>query len=123
MEASRCQRQPRGGSSGRCIDAASIETNRIFSENRQCACNGVETAIGQAAYDAASVAVQKLFGTRKKVANLDYIEATEALADEGDDSAKQARSAVYASTPAVTRSDERMVRPHASAGVTTAGQL
>lgn len=94
----------------------------IESENRQCACNGDETAIGQAAYDAASDAVKKLFGTRKKIANLDYVEATEALADEGDDSAKQARSAVYVSTPAITRSDERVVRPHASAENTTAGK-
>lgn len=87
------------------------------SENRQCACKGDETAIGQAAYDAASAAVQKLFGARKKVANLDYVEATEALADDGDDSAKQARSAAYAGAPAIIKSDEREVEPY-MAGVT-----
>lgn len=85
----------------------------IESENRQCACKGDETAIGQAAYDAASTAVQKLFGARRKVANLDYVEATEALADDGDDSAKQARSAAYAGAPAIIKSDERAVEPYA----------
>lgn len=84
----------------------------IESENRQCACKGDETAIGQAAYDAASGAVQKLFGTRKKVANLDYVEATEALADNGDDSAKEARTAAYSAAPAIIKSDERVVEPY-----------
>jgi class 3 adenylate cyclase len=84
----------------------------IESENRQCACNGDETAIGQAAYDAANAAVQKLFGARKKVANLDYIEATEALADEGDDSAKQARNDAYVGAPAIIKSNERDVEPY-----------
>lgn len=84
----------------------------IESENRQCACKGDETAIGQAAYDAASAAVQKLFGSRRKVANLDYVEATEALADDGDESAKQARSAAYVGAPAIIKSDDRVVEPY-----------
>lgn len=86
----------------------------IESEGRQCACEGDETAIGQAAYDAASAAVQKLFGNRRKVANLDYVEATEALADDGDEAAKHARSAVYAGAPAIIRSDERVIEPYIS---------
>ncbi|MEN5314739.1 adenylate/guanylate cyclase domain-containing protein [Pseudomonas koreensis] len=84
----------------------------VESESRQCACKGDESAIGQAAYDAASAAVQKLFGARKKVANLNYVEATEALADDGDDSAKQARAAAYTGTPSIIKSDERVVEPY-----------
>ena len=56
-----------------------------------------------------------LFGKSRKVANLDYVEATEALADKGDESAKQARAEVYSGTPAIIRADSREVRPHASA--------
>ncbi|MFT0548051.1 adenylate/guanylate cyclase domain-containing protein [Allopusillimonas ginsengisoli] len=84
----------------------------LESENRQCACKGTETAIGQAAYDASTNAVKSLFGTSRKVANLDYVEATEALADKGDEAAKQARSAAYAGAPAVILADEREVRPY-----------
>ncbi|MER2103892.1 MAG: adenylate/guanylate cyclase domain-containing protein, partial [Pseudomonas atacamensis] len=84
----------------------------VESESRQCACKGDESAIGQAAYDAASAAVQKLFGARKKVANLNYVEATEALADDGDDSAKQARAAAYTGTPSIIKSDERVIEPY-----------
>src|SRR5690606_4973922 len=84
----------------------------LESENRQCACKGTETAIGQAAYDAATDAVKSLFGAGRKVANLDYVEATEALADKGDESAKEARSAAYVAAPAVILADERDVRPY-----------
>ncbi|GAA0279949.1 adenylate/guanylate cyclase domain-containing protein [Pseudomonas rhodesiae] len=93
----------------------------IESENRQCACKGDETAIGQAAYDAGSEAVKKLFGTRKKVANLDYVEATEALADDGDESAKNARVAAYAGSPAIIKSDERVVEPYMTGGLEEVG--
>lgn len=86
----------------------------IESENRQCACKGTETAIGQAAYDAATDAVKTLFGQNRKIAHLDYIEATEALADQGDESARQARSEAYVEAPAVVLADDRKVRPHAN---------
>lgn len=85
----------------------------IESENRQCACKGTETSIGQAAYDVATNAVKALFGRNRKVANLDYVEATEALADKGDESAKQARTEAYASAPAVILANDRDVRPYA----------
>jgi class 3 adenylate cyclase len=85
----------------------------IESENRQCACTGAETAIGQAAYDAATDAVKDLFGKTRKIANLDYNEATEALADKGDESAKQARTEAYAGAPAIILADNREVRPYA----------
>ncbi len=87
----------------------------LESENRQCGCSGTETAIGQAAYDAGSDAVKNLFGKKRKVANMDYVEATEALADKGDESAKQARADAYAGSPAIIRADHREVRPHANA--------
>lgn len=88
----------------------------LESEKRQFACKATETAIGQSAYDAGSEAVQKLFGKNRKIANLDYVEATEALADKGDVSAKQARSEAYAGAPAIIRADHREVRPHTMAG-------
>ncbi|MGG2737671.1 Pycsar phage resistance system uridylate cyclase PycC, partial [Pseudomonas aeruginosa] len=68
------------GNRVRCAIGRSV----IESEKRQCACSGVETAIGQVAYDAASKAVQNLFGKSRKTSHLDYNEATEALADDGD---------------------------------------
>jgi hypothetical protein len=86
----------------------------LESENRQCDCSGVETAIGQAAYDAGSDAVKKLFGTKRKAKHLDYAEVTEALADNGDEAAKAARSAAYANAPAIIRAHDRVVRPHVS---------
>jgi len=95
----------------------------LESENRQCACKGDETAIGQAAYDVASDAVKKLFGARRRVANLDYLEATEALADDGDTSAKQARSDAYVGAPAIIKSDERVVEPYSAISQNKAGAL
>lgn len=85
----------------------------LESENRQCICSGTETAIGQAAYDAGSDAVKNLFGKNRKVTNMDYVEATEALADKGDESAKQARAEAYAGAPAIIHASNREVRPHA----------
>ncbi|MEN1557510.1 Pycsar phage resistance system uridylate cyclase PycC, partial [Pseudomonas aeruginosa] len=96
------------GNRVRCAIGRSV----IESEKRQCACSGVETAIGQVAYDAASKAVQNLFGKSRKTSHLDYNEATEALADDGDASAKQARSEAYAGSAAIIRADERQVQPH-----------
>ena len=86
----------------------------LNSENRQCDCKGDETAIGQAAYDAGTDAVRKLFGKTLKVANLDYEEATEGLADNGDEAAKNARAAAYEGAPAILRASEREVRPYAN---------
>ncbi|WP_288131591.1 adenylate/guanylate cyclase domain-containing protein [Microbulbifer sp.] len=95
----------------RCAVGRSV----IESENRQCSCSGVQTAIGQTAYDAAPEAVKKLFGNSRKIANLDYVEATEALADEGDESAEEARTEAYSDSPAIIGVNSREVRPHASA--------
>ncbi|SSY68808.1 adenylate/guanylate cyclase domain-containing protein [Alcaligenes faecalis] len=86
----------------------------LESEKRQCDCTGTETAIGQAAYDAATDAVKSLFGSSRKVRNLDYVEATEALADKGDETAKEARSAAYSNAPAVILADRREIRPYSA---------
>lgn len=87
----------------------------IEAENRQVSCKGNETAIGQAAYDASSAAVQTLFGKNLKVANLDYVEATDSLAESGDASAKLARESAYGLTiPALIKGDSLEVRPHSA---------
>lgn len=86
----------------------------LESENRQCICSGTETAIGQAAYDGGSEAVRRLFGKNRKIAYMDYVEATEALAEKGDESAKQAQTAAYAGAPAILSANLREVRPHAN---------
>lgn len=101
----------RKGDRVRCAFGRSV----IGSEAAQCGCDGDETAIGQAAYDAANDAVRKLFGKSRKVSNLDYLEATEALADSGDKSAKAARSEAYVNAaPAIISAESRVVRPYTS---------
>lgn len=97
------------GSRVRC----SVSRGVLSSENEQIRCNGTETAIGQSAYDKASDAVRQVFGSKRIVANFDYLEATEALADSGDKAAKSARLAGTAAiTPAIVRAQEQAVRPY-----------
>jgi class 3 adenylate cyclase len=89
----------------------------IESENRQCACSGNETSIGHAAYEVANAAVKKLFGSSRKVENLDYVEATESLADNNDKSAKVAREEAYSGAPAIILASNREIRPYTSAKI------
>ena len=97
------------GSRVRC----SVSRGVFSSEDEQVRCDGTETAIGQSAYDEASDAVKKAFGSKRIVANFDYLEATEALADSGDKAAKSARSiGTVAATPAIARAQEQVVRPY-----------
>ncbi|CAN7145581.1 transcriptional regulator [Paraburkholderia hospita] len=91
----------------------SVSRGVLASEAQQMRCNGVETALGLEAYEVASDAVRKLFGSTRKRKNLDYNEAVEALADKGDDTGEAAKRAAYTSTPAAPRPAERSVRPHA----------
>ena len=99
----------RKGDRVRCAFGRSV----IASETEQSNCKGDETAIGQAAYDAANEAVRTMFGKSRKVSNLDYLEATEALADSGDKSAKVARSQAYVNAaPAIISAEARDVRPY-----------
>lgn len=84
------------------------------SEREQMRCGDAETAIGRAAYDAGTEAVRKLFGTSRKIADLDYNEAVEALADEGDESARASKAEAFVgAAPAVIRSSTVEVKPHA----------
>lgn len=87
----------------------------LKSETEQLRCSGNETAIGKAAYDEASSAVQKLFSTSRKVSDLDYNEAVEALSANGDERAGEAQKSAYASVAAVARPATASVspRPHA----------
>lgn len=90
----------------------------LASEEEQGRCTGTETAIGPTAYEKASQAVKDLFNDNRKVRDLDYNEAAEALANSGDDDAKAARNSGFekaAATPAIIKAADREVRPHASA--------
>ena len=83
------------------------------SEAEQGRCGDRETAIGQAAYDAASQAVRDLFGKSRKIADLDYDTAVDALAESGDKIAKAARTAAFVTAaPAVARAAETVVKPY-----------
>lgn len=85
----------------------------LASEEEQSRCNGVETAIGDVAYDGATDAVRALFGKLRKIANLDYDAVVDALAAEGDEAAKSARDDVrIESAPTILIRREPEVRPH-----------
>lgn len=97
------------GSRVRCSTGRSV----IGSEMEQKNCNGSETAIGQAAYEAGSSSVRKLFGEARRVANLSYDDALEALVAEGDVTAKAAWSSVYeVRSPAIAKAADTVLRPH-----------
>lgn len=91
----------------------SVSRGVLASEDEQCRCKGDETAIGKLAYKAASSSVQKLFGDTRKIKNLDYDTALEALSADGDSSAKAILSAAYvASAPAMAKAVEAPFRPY-----------
>lgn len=94
----------------RCAVSRGVRT----SEAEQLRCTANDTAIGESAYNAGTDAVRDLFGPQRKVADLDYNEAVDALADGGDETAKaMKRSAYVAAAPAVARSTETEVKPYA----------
>ncbi|HZG18852.1 MAG TPA: adenylate/guanylate cyclase domain-containing protein [Herbaspirillum sp.] len=89
----------------------------LTSEVEQGRCTGTQTAIGPLAYDKASQAVKDLFNDNRKVSDLDYNEATEALSNSGDEDAKASRNSGFekaAASPAIIKAADREVRPHAS---------
>ena len=93
----------------RCAIARSVRN----SEREQLRCAAGETAIGQAAYDAATDAVKEVFETNRKASGLDYNEAVEALASAGDETAKASKRAALASAaPAIIRASDTPIRPH-----------
>lgn len=71
----------------------SVSRGVLKSESEQRRCAGVDSAIGEVAYNKASAAVQSLFGSTRKRANLDYDTAVKELADSGDKAAKASRIA------------------------------
>ena len=84
------------------------------SEKEQGRCGDGETAIGPSAFDAGTQAVRDLFGKGRKIADLDYDTAVDALADNDDQTAKAARAAGFAvAAPAVVRATETLVKPYA----------
>lgn len=91
-----------------------ISRNVLESEVQQARCSGTETAIGTSAFDVASDAVRELFGSKRRVADLDYNEAVEALADKGEPSANVVRDAI-AGAPAIIRAESREVQPYTRA--------
>jgi len=97
------------GSRIRCSTGRSV----VLSENEQKRCNGTQTAIGQTAYDEGPTSVRKLFGSSRRVSNLTYDVALEALAAEDDAVAKAARATLYATcSPAIVKAAEMPFRPH-----------
>jgi class 3 adenylate cyclase len=89
---------------GRCV---------LRSEAEQRLCSGVETRIGQAAYDKSNDAIQELFTDDRYVANLDYDTAVSALAAAGDTMAAKAEATVYErAKPAVVAGLSQPLRPH-----------
>lgn len=84
------------------------------SEAEQGHCSDRETAIGPSAYDAGSQAVRNLFGRTRKIVDLDYDTAVDALAENNDRTAKAARAAALAvAAPAVARAAHTVVKPYA----------
>ena len=90
----------------------SVSRGALTSEAEQRRCKGTETAIGALAAAAGTAAVRALFGPTRKVADLDYTEAVESLADK-DETAKAARAAAYCqAAPAVAASAAVIVKPY-----------
>lgn len=96
----------------RCCVARAV----LASEAEQLRCQGKETALGPTAYDNGTPAVRKLFGTARKVANLSYDVAVDALSAEGDKVAKAAFDEQLAvSAPIILTRPEPVLRPHCAA--------
>ena len=94
----------------------SVSRGVLAGEDEQRRCDGTESAIGAIAYDAATDAVRRMFGKERKKAGLDFNEAVEGMADDGDEVAKAAkREAFIAAPPAVARAADRMIRPYTRA--------
>lgn len=87
----------------------------ITSEAEQRNCNGIETAIGLAAYEAGSESVRTVFGASRKAADLDYDSAVDELAASGDRVAKAVQAEAYALThPAIVPALAQPLRPHST---------
>jgi len=84
------------------------------SESEQGRCGDRETAIGPSAYDAGTQAIRDLFGPTRKIADLDYDTAVDALAENDDKTAKAARAEAFViAAPAVAKAADTVIKPHA----------
>ncbi|MCQ8781633.1 adenylate/guanylate cyclase domain-containing protein [Mangrovibrevibacter kandeliae] len=102
------------GSRTRC----SIGRTVIGAENEQKRCDGSETAIGKAAYDAGPASVRTLFGVNRLKPGLTYDVVMESLEADNNAAAKAIRAAsAVLSTPAAARAAETTFRPYAEDGV------
>ncbi len=86
----------------------------LASEVEQGRCEAAETAIGPNAYAVASAGVRALFGSTRKVEDLDYAEAVDALTESGDEKGRATQAASFvAASPAVAAAASAVVRPYA----------
>lgn len=93
----------------------SVSRGVLQSEEEQLRCSGTETAVGRSAYDKGSSAVRKMFGSKRKKANLDYNEAVEGLAESEDRTAKTSRATTFSiAGSAAAEVAAPMVRPFCS---------
>jgi class 3 adenylate cyclase len=94
----------------------SVSRGVLQAEEEQLRCKGDETALGEEAYTKGTAAVRQCFGDKRIKAKLDYNEAVEALADNGDSTAKAARAAVVkvAAAGASSSGSYSPVRPYAA---------
>lgn len=85
----------------------------LSAEEKQCECNGEQTGIGPVAYEKATPAVRKLFAGDRKVSNLDFDSAVEAMAADGDETAKRVRRAALKTVaPAIHAVNRPELRPY-----------
>lgn len=97
------------GSMTRC----SVSRGILASEAEQTRCSGQETAIGERAHDNATGAVQRLFRSGRKVADLDYDKAMRVMTADGDTVAKSAQRVEAAlALPAVAATIGQERRPY-----------
>jgi hypothetical protein len=93
----------------------SVSRGVLVAEAEQRRCGGTETAIGEVAFERGTEAIRKLFERDRKVANLDFDAAVEALAAEDDKMAKAARRETLATVaPKIVTRTEREFRPHST---------
>ncbi|MCJ2096308.1 transcriptional regulator [Methylobacterium sp. J-072] len=95
----------------------SVSRGVLVSESEQKRCTGKQTAIGQVAYDSGTQAVRDLFGLSRRFDGLDYNEAVEGLAADGDRTAKAIKAEAFAAAaPAVKRASDQVVTPYVELG-------
>lgn len=77
-------------------------------------CQGAETAIGPSAYRQSSEAVQRVFGSTRKIEDFDFDVAVTELSASGDRIAKAVQQESLAPVaPAIVSNLSEPLRPHA----------